>query len=62
MSVPSTREPQKIAFSQITRGLNAVRFSRSYKTATLQSSMFKRHTRILRLSEHKWVEGRFRGF
>lgn len=48
MSVPSTQEPQKLPFSQITRGLNAVRFSCSFKTATLQSSMFKRHTRIFR--------------
>jgi hypothetical protein len=27
MSVPSTREPQKILVSQITRGRNALRFS-----------------------------------
>jgi len=48
MFVPSTREPQKIAFSQITHGLNTVRFHRLRKATTLQSSLFNRRTKIFR--------------
>ena len=38
MSVPSTREPQKLPFSQITRGLDAPRFSCSCKATLLQGN------------------------
>jgi hypothetical protein len=38
MSVPSTRGPQKLPFSQITRGLDALRFSCSCRATMLQGN------------------------
>jgi hypothetical protein len=53
MSVPSTREPQKIPVSQVTRGLDAVRFSCQRNGITVPSRIWKRRIRIFKESEHK---------
>ena len=52
MSVPSTRERQKIPVSQITRGPNTARLSCSCNAITIRESISKRRARIFQWAEH----------
>ena len=48
MSVPPTREPQKIPVSQIARGLSSLVILCLCKATTLQRRISNRHPRIFR--------------